>query len=255
LGQTWTPTSLGPTALAQSMVANPGDGDRVVAAATSCTVWVTSDGGANWAEPLTGFGGIGYCTPRLAWPSAGLFAVARGNVYSSNDGGLNWTVVGTPPDGELAYAFLVLPTTPATIYVGTEAGTVQLSTNGGATWVDRSTGLPASTPENPFPGVYRLAVDPADNSVLYAEVDSHGLFRTANGGVSWAAVTPPSIPSHPANSPVTLATTPTASENSGRPNHAGFHGPLAGVRCAEGKGLRRRLGEHRRRGGDSDQSL
>jgi hypothetical protein len=45
-GGAWTATGSGPAALAQSIVVDPADGDRVVAATTSCKVWVSADGGA-----------------------------------------------------------------------------------------------------------------------------------------------------------------------------------------------------------------
>ena len=208
-GQSWTGTSAGPTALAESMVADPADGDAVVAAAANCTAWVSSDGGATWAEPHIGFTGTRYCMPVLAWSPSGLFALARGNVYSSSNGGLNWSIAGSPPDSATARALLVLPTTPATIYVGTEAGKVRLSIDGGATWSVRSSGLPTSLPDFPFPpGVTRLAVDPADHTVLYAEMESAGLYRTTDRGLSWHPVASP-VADAALTFPVTLATTPT----------------------------------------------
>src|SRR5439155_4312630 len=90
-GAAWTATGSGPAALAQSMVVDPGDGDRVVAATTSCKVWVSADGGASWSQPVNPFPGAGSCTPVLAWSPAGLFALARGTFYASNDGGLSWS--------------------------------------------------------------------------------------------------------------------------------------------------------------------
>lgn len=208
-GQSWTVTSPGPTQSAPSIVVDPDDGNAVVAAATNCSVWVSSDGGANWAEPLTGLNG-GFCEPLLAWSPSGLFALGEGTLWASDDGGLTWSVAGTPPNGELALTFVVLPTTPATIYVGTEPGSVQLSTDGGATWSERSAGLPTSVPELPYrPGIYNLAVDPADNSVLYAQVDSVGIYRTSNGGTLWEPVEAAYTDAPPATFPVALATTPT----------------------------------------------
>jgi phosphodiesterase/alkaline phosphatase D-like protein len=207
-GQSWTATAAGPPA-GQSMVANPADGDAVVVAAGDCSVWVSANAGVTWSHPATRFAGIGGCTVLLAWSPSGLFALARGRLYSSSDGGLSWSHVGTPPDGNAGRVLLVLPTTPATIYLGTELGTVRRSMDGGATWTNRSTGLPTSTEEMPFPDVYRLASDPADDDTVYAEVGGVGIFRTADGGGSWQAVTPPADAAVPLFSPVTLATTPT----------------------------------------------
>jgi photosystem II stability/assembly factor-like uncharacterized protein len=208
-GQSWTVTSPGPSNLSHSIVVDPNDGNSVVAAATNCSVWVSANGGANWGEPLSGLNG-GFCEPLLAWSPSGLFALAEGTLWASDDGGLNWSVAGTPPNGSGAVALAVLPTAPATIYVGTEPGSVQRSTDGGATWSERSTGLPVSIPELPYrPGVYNLAVDPADDDVLYAQVDSAGIYRTSNGGDLWEPVQAAYTDAPPATFPVALATTPT----------------------------------------------
>lgn len=40
-------------------------------------------------------------------------------------------------------------------------------------------------------GVKALVVDPNDNSVVYAGIQGAGVFKTINGGASWAATTPP----------------------------------------------------------------
>jgi photosystem II stability/assembly factor-like uncharacterized protein len=207
-GQSWTATTAGPPT-GDSLVANPSNGDAVVVAAGDCSVWVSSNAGTTWSHPPTRFGGVGGCTVLLAWSPSGLFALARGKLYSSSDGGLVWSLVGTPPDGDAARDLLVIGTTPATIYVGTEYGTVRRSNDGGATWINRSAGLPTSSEDLPFPDVRRLAVDPTDDDTLYAEVNSVGLFRTSDGGGVWEAVPSPPGAVAPLFEPVTLATTPT----------------------------------------------
>jgi photosystem II stability/assembly factor-like uncharacterized protein len=208
-GQTWAPAGATPTNLRGSLVTDPGNADRVVAGSGDCSVWVSVDGAATWSRPSTPFNAGGSCWPVLAWSTSGLFALAGGKIYSSGDGGVTWSLAGTPPDGDFGRSLVVVPTTPATIYLGTERGTVRRSTDGGATWTNRSAGLPTSTEENPFPDVYRLAVDPADGDILYAEVGSVGIFRTTDGGGLWEAVTPPAAATVPLFAPVTLATTPT----------------------------------------------
>jgi photosystem II stability/assembly factor-like uncharacterized protein len=209
-GATWAPASSELAGLTQSLAVNPGDGNALVAGSGNCSVWVSSDAGATWSQPPTGFGTIPSCEPLLAWSPSGLFALARGTLYTSLNGGLAWSEVGAPPDGYFARALVVLPTAPATLYVATESGTVRRSTDGGLTWSNRSAGLPTSVPDSPLPpGVNRLAVDPADTDVLYAEVDGVGLYRTDDGGGLWEPIVPPTESAPPLVFPITLATTPT----------------------------------------------
>jgi photosystem II stability/assembly factor-like uncharacterized protein len=208
-GQSWTTTTAGPAALTE-IVADPADADSIVAVGTDCVLWLSSDGGATWTHPLSGFDEPEWCLPHLAWTSSGLFLLANGTLYASADGGANWTVAGSPPEGFQGRALLVLPTTPATIYVGTPQGTVTVSTDLGATWTDRSSGLPTPSEESPYPHeVAGLVADPADSDVLYAELDGVGLYSTSDAGLSWQAVPGPLDSLSPLVAPATLATTPT----------------------------------------------
>ena len=66
-------------------------------------------------------------------------------------------------------------------------GSVQLSTDGGATWNSRSTGLPNGQPV----GIY---MDPADGDRLAVVYQTAGVYRSDNGGLAWQQV-PITLPS------------------------------------------------------------
>jgi photosystem II stability/assembly factor-like uncharacterized protein len=204
-GETWSPTGDGPSTLSYSLVADPADGDNVLAGSFNGELWVTSDGGATWAPPGSGWPASSW--PLLSWSSAGLFALAGGTLYTSSEGGDSWTALGTPPDGA-ERSLLVVSSTA--IYVGTELGTVEFSDDGGLTWADRSSGLPTEIePDYPYPpSIEQLVSDPADSQVLYAELNPLGLFRSPDGGASWVAVASPLV-GKTLERAVTLATTPT----------------------------------------------
>jgi cysteine-rich repeat protein len=78
------------------------------------------------------------------------------------------------------YALAIDPTTPSTLYAGTNGGGVFQSTNSGASWSTASTGLDD-------PDVTALAIDPHTPRTLYAGT-GHGVFRSANSGGNWSAV-------------------------------------------------------------------
>jgi hypothetical protein len=79
-----------------------------------------------------------------------------------------WTSHGPPPlPGVTALA--IDPTTPSTLYVGTEAGVFQ-STNGDGSWSAASTGLSGAALF-----VLALAIDPSTPTTLYAGTDA-GVF-------------------------------------------------------------------------------
>ena len=107
------------------------------------------------------------------------------------------------PGSPILKSLAVSPSNPQVLYGSTgfphENGRAVLfkSPDGGQTWTDISSNLPSLTPQ--FLGT--LAVDPSDANVLYATVSSFfgprvsaiydGLFRSADGGSTWALVKPP----------------------------------------------------------------
>lgn len=62
-GASWAATVASPAGLAQSIVADPLDADRVVTATTGGAVWLSSNGGSTWTQAVTRFAGTGYCRP------------------------------------------------------------------------------------------------------------------------------------------------------------------------------------------------
>ena len=115
-------------------------------------------------------------------------------LFVSRDGGLTWareTFVATQE--HWCHDVLFHPTKQGTLYATfTERGAhngIWRSTNGGQTWQQLLSGLPA--PEQ-F-GRTRLAIAPSKPNVLYAQVADHregvlGVFRSANSGDTWQNV-------------------------------------------------------------------
>ncbi|HEV2801581.1 MAG TPA: carboxypeptidase regulatory-like domain-containing protein [Pyrinomonadaceae bacterium] len=70
------------------------------------------------------------------------------------------------------------------IYTGSAQGRLMVSTNGGANWTDRTSGLP-----NRF--IESITVDPTNASVAYVTYSGYGtghVFRTTNMGASWTDI-------------------------------------------------------------------
>ena len=119
----------------------------------------------------------------LPRPRAGLTAAA---------GALGtWSALGPGNIGGRTRALLIDPGTPTTMYAAGVAGGVWKTTNGGGTWA----------PLDDFMAnlaVNAMAMDPASPSTLYAgtgegffnidAVRGAGIFKTTNGGTTWAAL-------------------------------------------------------------------
>ncbi|WP_303317230.1 T9SS type A sorting domain-containing protein [Flavivirga abyssicola] len=134
----------------------------------------------------------------------------QGQVLKSTDSGETWSSIGTPlpqPWPEPAgggdksvhqLSFMIDKDTPDTMYFCVPRSTLDLewvgdsvtgwgihkSTDGGVTWTQPNTGLPASL------DVSRLVFDPSSTSILYATVigNNGGLYKSIDKGETWSEV-------------------------------------------------------------------
>ena len=174
-------------------------------AGTSDGVFKTTDGGASWSPASTGLTcGAPPCTVSVSalaldptTPTT-LYAGTQGvsgsgtgtvvpvsGVFKSTDGGGSWSSVSTglPPYGPFVTALALDPTTPTTLYAGTNGGGVFKTTDGGASWSPVNTGLPLTL----VTIVTAFAFDPTTPTTLYAgTVFNSGVFKTIDGGGSWS---------------------------------------------------------------------
>ncbi|MCX6291270.1 MAG: PKD domain-containing protein [Bacteroidetes bacterium] len=118
-----------------------------------------------------------------------MYAVsARGGLFTTSDGGANWTVA--PGTDFMPYARLasvcVDYTNDQVIYLGTgdhnyyyTGSGVWKSTNGGTTFVQQTMGNFL---------VVEMIMDPVDHNVIVAATSS-GIYKTLNGGTTWTLKT------------------------------------------------------------------
>src|SRR5581483_4703772 len=111
----------------------------------------------------------------LADPLPTLYAGTRGGVYRTLDGGGNWAPVG----GALPPVLSLVQNGP-TLFAGTASGIYQAATN-----ADGNT--PWTFLANANQAVTSIAVDPSDPATLYATSATAGIFKSGDGGATWAA--------------------------------------------------------------------
>jgi photosystem II stability/assembly factor-like uncharacterized protein len=120
------------------------------------------------------------------------------NLYRTRDNAESWSAIG-----QFVYEITMIAVAPAdtrTIYVGTGAGTVWVTSDGGATWTDVTASLP-----NRY--VTDIAVDAGDPQRAYVTVSGFlagHVFRTVDRGASWQDISAP-IPDVPVNAILRLA--------------------------------------------------
>ena len=151
----------------------------------------STDGGATWNDV---FWLPPYSSMLTIDPQEGtLYAVAgnpRHSLFKSTDGGANWSALPALPNSAYFVDLAADPQNAGTLYaaaIGNIAGrplvTVYKSRDGGASWTQSGSGLPAN---GGFFTSRALAMDPTNPSTLYVTLTS-GPYKSTDGGASWRA--------------------------------------------------------------------
>ncbi len=106
-----------------------------------------------------------------------LYAATGDGVVRLDEAESGWEVTRSLA-GSGAQCLAVDPADPDTVFVGLREGGVRRTADGGGTWND--CGLPE-------PGVFSLAVSPADGAV-YAGTEPSALYRSDDAGATWRAL-------------------------------------------------------------------
>src|ERR1039458_2224456 len=158
---------------------------------------------------------------------------ADGGVWKTTDGGADWTPLTDSQPSLSIGALAVDPSKPDIVYAGTGNPTmgdgsgsgvgILKSTNGGTDWAN----FPGPFVSNTYSiGIYSIAVHPTDGQVLLVG-STEGIFRSADGGVTWTKVLSGGVPTrvlfNPANGSMAYA--------------ALSYGPLVGAYLSTDGGL------------------
>lgn len=150
----------------------------VVYATTKFSAYKSADGGKTWKKlPQVNFPHVVAAHPT----KAGVVAIGGTEVFTSNDGGNQWT--SRRPGMADHPAVVFHPVDPKTIYAGGNHGWgIFKSTDGGGTW--------KRVLESEV--VCCLAIDPTDPQVIYSatrDYDSNkpgGVWKSTDGGNTWS---------------------------------------------------------------------
>lgn len=149
----------------------------VLYAASGVRIFRSTDGGRNWSErtAVTANTASNLQFLRVNPLDAQMIYVYDLNDggFRSTDGGGSWQPVAIPAN---TVDIAITSTTPQKIWAASPSTGVHLSTDGGASW-------PAVLPGSAL----SIALDPQNQSVVYAGTSPDGLFRTADGN-SWSNV-------------------------------------------------------------------
>lgn len=168
-------------------------------------IYKTTDGGSSWTVSSSGITNLNILSiainplnPNVLYAGSSLILPAStgpSTMFRSNDAGANWFVIsnGLPtgtttgnPIRTISFSTLDTAVVLAGLFLNDTAGGAYLTTNGGALWVKKHTGLPniAGT----LPRI--IIIKPGSATEFYVGLDgggatSRGVWRTTNGGNLW----------------------------------------------------------------------
>ena len=186
-GQSWTASSAPGEDCPVAMTTTPTTPTTVLLGTSDCneSIYRSTDAGLTYTAVLTNAGGsVTDFAVDPKTPTTVYAAVQSVGVEKSLDDGATWTLVATSanlPDIGV-FALTAIPTVTTTaILVGTDAGRLFESFDGGSTWQEHDTGL------TPGYRVIDLATDPTNPNVLYASLDAmYAFYRSTDGGAHWS---------------------------------------------------------------------
>jgi len=170
-----------------TVLVSPSDPSHVYAA-SSRSIYVSSDGGASFTpaarpsvspdQPLGGFA----LAPSAPGTLYAMF-VQNPTVFRSDDRAATWRTAGSLPVGSTGFQVLqVDPRNPERVYAGTGSGLFK-SANGGRSWTQSDAGLPR--PSGQPLAIVSLAAAPSQPDSLYAGTVDWGVGRSRSAGEHW----------------------------------------------------------------------
>jgi len=164
-----------------AVAVDPSDSQILYAGTWGGGIFKSVNGGAGWTPASNGGLSNAYIfsiTIDPATPKT-LYAATNGDwIFKSTDGGDSWTQFNSGLTSRVVQSLVIDPNNPQTLYAGTGNGVFK-SSNGGSSWLP--IGLTGSY-------INSILVDPSHLLTLYAGTQSGGVYKTTDGGTTWAAV-------------------------------------------------------------------
>lgn len=208
-GDSWQPGGAGLTL--HTIVADRSDPAKIWVGISAAGVFATEDGGTTWdrrnrlsnadghADQHHGAYGheVGHCVHNMVQAAGAgevLYQQNHHGTFRSPDGGRSWHDITAGLPSNFGFPIAAHPTDPDTLWVlplnGDSVGrfppnasaAVYKSTNGGQSWVAKSTGLPT---ENCFFTVLRQAMATDCRNGVYFGTNSGSVFASADAGETW----------------------------------------------------------------------
>lgn len=181
-GKTFASSSAGLMGTSVRDIVITSTGRVVVCTGFGDRIFHSDNDGGSWTPDSVGsFSSIF----RLTKSTTGvLYAAQYGTgVQKSVDQGLTWTLTDTIGINHFSRTVDADPFNANTVYQGTGNGVFK-TTNSGTSWINMNgVGIPTGT------SIHSMGISPVTANLIFAGTDSSFLFRSSDGGATWAHLT------------------------------------------------------------------
>ncbi len=154
---------------------------------------LASDNGDNWMRlgPTIGFHSDAIVRTLVNHPLKPdvLWAGTDQGVLRSSDGGRHWERLASPFDRQQVWRISLHPSDTRVAFVGTgtpSPAAIYRTDDGGATWRELSVDIARECAAVGTPRVTDIAIDPQDDSSLWASIEVDGMRHSTDGGETWS---------------------------------------------------------------------
>jgi photosystem II stability/assembly factor-like uncharacterized protein len=167
---------------------NHFDSNFIIGETQNGGLFRTTNSGGSWGQATSGINtseNVTWVAPIIDHPTtSGTFYVARQRVYKSTNNGGSWTAVSGNVNGSNAVRELAISKTNPSLLYATTGSQIFLSTDAGATWNNKTSGLPGRT-------ITSVYVHPTDENIAVITFSGFGtdkVYKTTNQGTSWFSI-------------------------------------------------------------------
>jgi photosystem II stability/assembly factor-like uncharacterized protein len=178
IGQPVAISPVGPPTV-YAAAGGPGGESRLLRSANGGRSWQPSDSGL----PPTYLWALAFDPATAGTVYA---AMGQRGIFESRDGGTRWRAVHVSVVYRQVTSIAVDPLHPQTLYAGADSGVIK-SLDGGRSWRMANAAMGGHSRDRDYMQVTALLVDPRDSRTVYATTDCAGVFKSTDGGHSWAS--------------------------------------------------------------------
>lgn len=167
---------------------NPFNSNFILGETQNGGIFRTTNGGTSWSSATSGIStseNVTWVAPIIAHPTTdGTVYTARQRVYRSTNNGGAWTAVSGNVNGTSAVREMAISKSNPMILYTTTGSSVFLSTDGGATFTNKTSGLPSKT-------ITSVNIHPTDENIAILTFSGFGtnkVYKTTNMGSSWISI-------------------------------------------------------------------